>query len=237
MGPGRQWNRSIQVTGQALQRLSAQANPLCKSKALNPEASSNLFCFRKEISCDPVSYISSYYLWLIVVIIQPLCESYVASATWKSSQKAFQYLLCKSKRKTLNYVLFDIRKCSSLSVEICYTDLMQGRFFKSNFVRCCWTYVPEKWLSIRTISNICACHCPPCMRPRSYVLTRYVVFLVQYKHWVFTFFSLTCFRNYIRKTCIYFRFQLCICLLQCNFKGTQCIPLDRKQISIELRTK
>lgn len=129
MGLGWQWNRSIEVTGQALQRLSAQANPLRKFKALHPEAPSNLFCFRREIRCDPVSYISSYCLWLIVVIIQPLCERCVTSVTRISSQKAFHYLLCKLKRKMLNSLLFDIRKCSLVSAEICYTDLIQGDFF------------------------------------------------------------------------------------------------------------
>lgn len=55
----------------------------------------------------------------------------------------------------LNYLLFDIRKCSLLSAEICYTDVIQGGFFKINFVCRYWTYVPEKWLSVMTISNIC----------------------------------------------------------------------------------
>ena len=176
MGLGWQWNRSIQVTGQALQRLSAQANPFCKFKALHPEASSNLFWFRREVSCDPVSYISSYYLWLIVVITQPLCERHVASVTRKISQKSFQHLLCKSNRKMLNYLLFDIRKCSLLSVEICCAVFTQGGFFKINFVCHCWMCVPEKWLSITAICKICVCHWPPCMSPRSCTLTWHVHF-------------------------------------------------------------
>lgn len=111
MGLGWQGNRSIQVTGQTLQSLSAQENPLRKFKALHPEASSNLFCFRREISCDLVTYISSYYLWLIIVILQSLCEMYAALFVMVNLTESFS-VLCKSKRKMLKYLFFDIRNGS-----------------------------------------------------------------------------------------------------------------------------